>query len=744
MEAIVNQLSDALKQGIKREYKERRSVLSFFEYLEEVSLKPERHFRNAAQYFSAVIDHYGSYKIKEPTGKSTRYKVFDSPFDDGQSRVMGQESVQQDLVRLIKNFVKSGKIDRLIMLHGPNGSAKTSLIQALALGAEAYSQLDEGAIYHFSWVFPTKEANGKTLGFQKISGETAESYAYLENEQVATTIPCDMKDHPLLLLSKSYRELMFKDLVERGALDRNYVIPEILKSGDLSAKNRKVYDALLSTYHGNALEVLKHVQVKRFYFSRRYRQGIASVEPQMSVDAHARQIMMDQSLAALPATLQHLNLFQCGGALSEANRGLIEYSDLLKRPIESWKYLLVATEQAHVNVDVMLMFLDVLMIASSNELHLASFREYPDWQSFKGRFELVKVPYLRRFSDEVKIYENQIPRILVGTHIAPHALEIAARWAVLTRLEPPRSDVYPQDVRDVVKSITPIEKLELYDTGIAPERLSQKEAKNLRKRIDSLYREYVDDVDYEGRYGASPREIRMLLLNASQRREYDHLSPIGVLKELRSLVRERSSYDFLRRESLRGYRDALKFVDEVEKYFIRQLDDEIRSAMGLVSAESHLKLFELYIRHVSAWTKKEKIRDLHRDVMVEPDSKLMNEVESVLVAKTESSEDFRRSIIAQIGAFRLENPEQSVDYTLLFGNYMRRLKDDYYERQKLIVDKILDVYLKLEDEENFPIKTLDPKVVEQAKILKDNLKPLGYTSSSAHQAIAYLLKAKNL
>ena len=75
---------------------------------------------------------------------------------------------------------------------------------------------------------------------------------------------------------------------------------------------------------------------------------------------------------------------------------------------------------------------------------------------------------------------------------------------------------------------------------------------------------------------------------------------------------------------------------------------------------------------------------------------------------------------------------------------MRRLKDDYYERQKLIVDKILDVYLKLEDEENFPIKTLDPKVVEQAKILKDNLKPLGYTSSSAHQAIAYLLKAKNL
>lgn len=742
MEAFVSQLNNSLKEGIKRDFQVQQTVLTFFDYLDEVTKYPKRHVRNSARYFSDCIEYFGNYPVKLPFGSYTRYTVFDAPYDEGQTKVMGQEKVQNEVVRILRNFVKSGKIDRLILLHGPNGSAKTSIVHALISAAEAYSHTEEGAIYQFNWIFPRKEIAGKSLGFQDSSGRPSDSYALLENEEIASTLPCDQKDHPLLLLSRSYRRVMFKHFVEDGTWEAEDTIPEVLKSGDLSAKNRKIYDALLANYGGNVLEVLKHVQVQRFYFSRRYRRGVATVEPQMSVDGHIKQIMMDQSIADLPPTLQHLNLYQSGGALSQANRGLIEYSDLLKRPIESWKYLLVATEQAQVNMDVLLMFLDVVMIASSNELHLASFREYPDWQSFKGRFELVKVPYLRKLSDELQIYENQIPRSLVGVHVAPHAMELAARWAVLTRLEPPTPEKYGPDVRELVRTLTPMEKLELYDTGLTPERLSQKEAKNLRNLASTIFNENVDEADYEGRYGASPREVRMLLLNASQYKEFNHLSPVAVLKELRLLVRERSSYDFLRRESQRGYRDAVKFVDLVERHYIKKLDEEIRSAMGLISANSHQDLFEKYVRHVSAWTKKEKIHASGIDKMVEPDQKLMREIERILVARTESSEDFRRALIAQIGAFRLEHPEQDVDYGLLFGNYLRRIKDDYYERQKILVSKILDVYLCYFSEDEAEKKNLDKKEIEQVLLLNENLRALGYNYSSAQHAVAFLKKAR--
>ena len=76
------------------------------------------------------------------------------------------------------------------------------------------------------------------------------------------------------------------------------------------------------------------------------------------------------------------------------------------------------------------------MIASSNDVHLNAFKEYPDWQSFEGRFELVTVPYLLRVGDEIQIYEQQIPKALSNRHIAPHAIEVAARFAVFDEVKP--------------------------------------------------------------------------------------------------------------------------------------------------------------------------------------------------------------------------------------------------------------------------------------------------------------------
>lgn len=739
MDQVAKDLLSSVAAATRETFVARRTLLSFDEYLEQVAKEPRHHLRNAAQYMSDVVDHFGAEEVELPTGKFTRYKLFDAEHDGGLGRVIGQMRVQEHLVRLLHNFVRAGRIDRLVLLHGPNGSAKTSIIQALTRAAEVYSTTPEGALYRFNWIFPTGSVQRGSLGFGGGASQRSGSYAHLEGPSVDARLPCELKDHPILLLTPEQRAELFATLREAERLPRDFSIPDYLHHGDLSAKNRKIFDALMASYHGDVAEVLRHVQVERFYFSRRYRNGVVAVEPQMSVDAYARQVTADRSLGSLPATLHHLSLFETGGALNDANRGVLEFNDLLKRPLEAWKYLLVATEQAQANLDSVQVFLDVLMVASSNETYLESFKEHPDWPSFKGRIELVTCPYLLRVTDELAIYEDQMPRALRGLHLAPHAMDLAARWAVLTRLEPPDPQHYPENVRKLVAELTPSEKLELYNTGAVPERLSQRERRDLRQRADALYAEHSDKDEYEGRYGASVREVRTVLLNAAQDTRWDHLSPIAVLDQLRALVREKSTYQFLRREPVRGYRDAERFVDLVEDYYLRVLDEEVRTAMGLVKEGSHSELFSRYLKNISAWTKHEKLADPLTGKMAEPDVDLMRSVEKVLLASDEDPEDFRRSLIGQIGAFRLEHPDDEVDYELLFGSYMRRLKEDFYRQRRKIVEKLQENFLKVLDGDD---KQLDVKDREQVDVLRQNMTALGYTDSSARSAIAYLLKRR--
>ena len=538
-------------------------------------------------------------------------------------------------------------------------------------------------------------------------------------------------------MGREDRETLFAGLAAHG----DVTVPEILRIGDLSQKNRRIFDALLATYQGDVTEVLRHVQVERFYLSRRYRQGVVAVEPQLSVDAYSRQITADRSIAQLPPALHHLALYETGGALNDANRGVLEFNDLLKRPLDAWKYLLVATEQAQASLDHANIFLDVLMVASSNELHLDAFKQHPDWPSFKGRMELITAPYLLRVSDELEIYQSQIPLAVAGKHIAPHALAVAARFAVLTRLEPPDPDEYPDSVTEVIKGLSPIDKLRFYDDGTAPERLTQREQKELRAVAQQLYEEHAAGDDYEGRHGASAREVRVVLLNAAQDRRYDHLSPIAVIDELRHLVRAKSSYEWLRREPHRGYRDALAFVDAIEDELQRTIEEEVRGAMGLVKAGSHVELFGRYLKHVSAWTKGEKLNDPVTGKEVVADEELMQTVESVLMSTGDTADDFRRGLIAQIGAHKLEHPDDDVDYGLLFGSWMKRLNDDFYAQRVTAVERIEQAFLRVIDGET---KGLDAKEHEDAEQLRRNLHARGYNDSSARTVIAWLLRQRTL
>src|SRR5262249_11654289 len=181
---------------------------------------------------------------------------------------------------------------------------------------------------------------------------------------------------------------------------------------------------------------LRHVQVERYFISRRYRVGAVTVGPALSVDAGERQITADRSLASLPTSLQATTLFEAHGELVESAGGVIEFSDLLKRPLDAFRYLQLTLETGEVPLQQQTLQTNVVMIGSANEVHLNAFRDHPEFPSFRGRLELLRAPYLRSFQDEQRIYDAQIAPY-VTRHVAPHATRVAAQFAVLTRMRQP-------------------------------------------------------------------------------------------------------------------------------------------------------------------------------------------------------------------------------------------------------------------------------------------------------------------
>jgi serine protein kinase len=736
--------------GVQSAFAEQRSLLSFEEYLGGFLQAPRAQARNAAQYLRDVMDHYGWADAATPVGTFRRARLFDLGFEPGAEalRVAGQEEVQQAVYRVLGNFVRAGRVNKLILLHGPNGSAKSTLVQALIRATEAYSRTPEGALYRFNWVFPSekKVKGGGTVGFGGAAreGELA-TFAHLDGEALDARLPCPLRDHPLLLVPRQERRALLErscrpsERVEAGEGD--FVLSDYLLDGQPCHFCNQIFTALLGAYRGDYLKVLRHVQVERFHVSARYQQAAVTVEPQLSVDASWRQISADKSHASLPAALQAVALLEPQGPLVAANRGVLDFVDLLKRPLEHFKYLLGASENGRVSMESFILHLDQVFIGSANEKQLALFKDVPDFPSFQGRLELVRVPYLRRHSVEREIYDQQVTRAAVGKHVAPHATAVAALWAVLTRLKKPVPDRYGGDLRSLVDDLTPLDKLRLYDRGEAPDRLALAQAKELKKHLEDLYRESDVYPNYEGRSGASAREIKTALFNAAQSPRYRCLVPAAVLEELEALCRDKTVHDFLQQDVVDGYHDHEEFVAVAEAEYLDTLDEELRDSMGMVPESQYRDLFGRYVVQVSHWVKGEKIKNRVTGDYEPPDEARMAEFEAIVAPPEEDRGTFRRSLISSIGAFRLDHPDSAeIDLQAIFPDLFRRLRAHYYEERKRQVRKSKDDLLRYLADDR---AGLDEKARRRVEDMLETLrKRYGYCDHCAQDAIRFLLRRR--
>lgn len=709
------------------QFREARRILSYAEYLQEVAGEPDVHVRDSATWLKDMFDHFGTREVAYPWGVEKRFVLFDQQFDGGGDPLIGEESVQGEFYRALRGFVRDGRPTRMILLHGPNGSSKSTFVQCVMRAMELYSSLDEGARYTFNWVFPRERSGSGAVGFLDTASKlpSGGSFAHADEGDIEVRLSCELKDHPLLLLPRAERVRFLENLESRGSGR----VPDTIAHSGLCPKCKLIFNALMASYRGDLRKVLSHVQVERFFISRGYRRGAVTIGPQMHVDASERQVTMDQSLASLPRMLARVSLYEFMGDLVDGAGGLVEFGDLLKRPLEATKYLLGTLENGEVGVGQNILRIDAVIVGTSNEIHLAGFRQQPEYLSYLGRLHLVKVPYIMHEPTERAIYSTIVePRL--GAHVSPHALEIASSWGVLTRLDRPKPENYDPDLAEIIGTLTAMEKLDFYATGRPPERLPAEAAVRLRKAFPEVKNESEQEVAYEGILGASPREVKLVLDRANQDSEEACITAMGVLREIAAISEKVKDFPFLSQEAEEGgFNDPDAFVEGLTERLLDALEVEALEASGLVTSGGYEDIWRRYVLHAIASVKSEKVKDPESGKSVSPDKNLLKEVEAELDLE-EKPEDFRQGLLTMIAGWAIDHPGSgSVDFCMLFSHHVAALKRRQVEKNhsKLagLVEEVLEAAEKGED-------------VSDNAVVASMIEMYGYCADCAVDTLAFL------
>ena len=347
---------------------------------------------------------------------------------------------------------------------------------------EHYSKQPEGALYRFSWMFP-RGTDGKTIGFgSRDEGPTpGETYAHLPEGRIDVKMRSPIREHPLLLFPVAERA----ELVQRayaGREHRRRCAAGHLR-GQLGQKNRQIFEALLTAYRGDLgtrarprpgravhhLAPLPH--------RRRHHRPADGGRRQRAAD-HGRHVALGAARVA--------QLADAVRALRRAGRRLGR-PDRVQRPAQAPARRLEVPAARHRDGRGLA---GVLHLAHQRRDDGQLQRAAPQRVQGAPRLPLVprshpadQVPYLRDYRQEQAIYESQIAT-QVRVHVAPHAMYVAALWAVLSRLRRAESDRFAErHLGKIASDLTPLEKAELYADGITPKRVGADETLRLRNGI---------------------------------------------------------------------------------------------------------------------------------------------------------------------------------------------------------------------------------------------------------------------
>ena len=391
---------------------------TFDEYLAMVKANPKI-TRNAYQRMYDMIIEHGSNDYIDTKKKVSRYHFFDDAPNDGKDGVFGLDIALMKLVNVLKAAsLGYGTEKRVILLHGPVGSAKSTICRRIKKGLEAYSKSPSGALYTFEWT-DEEGVLGNLLG---------------EGTRV---FPSPMHEEPLLLIPPQLRPKVEEEL-NRG-LQGEY---RIKIEGELSPPSRFIFKALMEKYKGELTSVLKHIKVKRLILSEADRIGIGTFQPKDEKNQDSTELTGDLNYRKIAeyGSDSDPRAFNFDGEFNVANRGMIEFVEVLKLDV-AFLYDLLGASQEHVVKPKKFAqtHIDEVIIGHTNEPEYRKLQNNEFMEALRDRTVKIDIPYITKLREEVKIYEkDNNKKRNRGVSIAPHTIEVAAMWAILTRLEKPK------------------------------------------------------------------------------------------------------------------------------------------------------------------------------------------------------------------------------------------------------------------------------------------------------------------
>src|SRR5687767_1494882 len=649
---------------------------TFWEYLDIVTENPTV-CRNAFQRVYDMILTYGSEPFNHFKQEFVRYTFFADPIDHGADAIFGLEKPLMTLVDFFKSAAQGyGTERRILLLHGPVGSSKSTIARLLKKGLEHYSKTDAGKCYTYSWRLP-----------RLVSGSNDSGEQYLA---------CPMHEEPLLLIPPEAR----KDVLDAI----NDKLPEgrrIRLYGDVCPFCRRVYADLMDAYDGDWKKGMEHVKVKRLILSEKDRRGIGTFQPKDEKNQDSTELTGDINYRKIAeyGSDSDPRAFNFDGELNIANRGIVEFIEVLKLDV-AFLYDLLGASQEHVIKPKKFAqtYIDEVILGHTNEPEFRRLQNNEYMEALRDRTVKIDITYVTRLSDEIKIYQKSFNEDRVkGKHIAPHTIEVAAMWAVLTRLEQPKH-----------ANLTLLQKLKLYNGKTLPGFTED--------NVVELKREAMQ----EGMHGISPRYIQDKISNAIVAHpDTDSVNPFMVMNELESGLRHHSL--ITSQEQLQHFRELLSVVKEEYEDIVK---NEVQRAIA-ADEDALARLCSNYIDNVRAYTQREKVRNRFTNAYEEPDERLMRSVEEKIDIPEGRKDDFRREIMNYIGALALDGK-----------------KFDYKTNERL--QKALELKLFEDQKDTIKLTSLVSNVMDKATqekidIVKSRLiRNYGYNESSATDVLNFV------
>lgn len=611
---------------------------TFLEYLDRVREDPSITKLAHARVYEMIMMP-GARDILESEDSRVKRLFKDEPvrvYNFFAEEFFGIERTVAQIVRYFHSAALKGEESRQVLyLMGPVGSGKSSLVERLQRGLEELSRV------------------------YAIEG-------------------CPMQEEPLHLLPRHLRREFEKML-------------GVHIEGDLCPVCRYRLKEEFGTRYEEVPIVMRS-------FSKRNRTGIGVVPP---VDPNNQ----DTSVLIGSEDISKLDRFSEGdprvldlnGALNVGNRGVVEFIEVFKNEIEYLHAMITATQEKVIPAPGRhgMVYVDTVIVAHSNEAEWQKFKSDHTNEAILDRIVVVKVPYNLRLSEEVKIYQKIIRHSDFRAHVAPHTLEVASMFAILSRLEPtPKCDL--------------MTKLKLYNGEEVIE-------KGRTKKID--IRELRDDAKREGMNGISTRFVMKALDNAlSDNLSGNCINPINVREALINMTKETDLPDDTRKQYLEFLQDIL------HKEYLELLEKEITKAFVYSYQEQAESLFQNYLDHAEAYVNKTKVKDRNTKEELQPDESFLKSIEEQIAIIGSAAEGFRQEVIAYLWAASRRNIRVSYQsYEPLREAIEKRLMTSVRDISRIITKA----------------RTRDEEQTEKYNVMVQNLIDNGYCPSCVDVVLKY-------